>query len=78
MKFRATGEENVSSLQAVSFYLTKYFSWSVLVPPSGNLMVILWPSDPLESPLGDCPRLVRGQAHSHIDTPRVVCCTGLP
>lgn len=24
-----------------------FFSWSVLVPPSRDLMIILWPSDPL-------------------------------
>lgn len=54
------------------------FIWSVLVPPSRDLMIILWPSDPLEGPLEDCVRLGWEKAHSHVDTARVVCCTGLP
>lgn len=53
------------------------FIWSVLVSPSWDLMIILWPSDHLEGSLEDCLGLGREEAHSHVDTARVVCCTGL-
>lgn len=57
----------------MSFYLTEYFPWAGLAPPSRDLMIILWPSDPLEGPPEDFLSLGRGEVYAHVDTPRAVC-----
>lgn len=45
-------------------FLSEYFSWLVLAPPSRDLLIVSQLSDPLESLLEDCLRLGREEGYT--------------